>query len=90
MHIIIQYHHLSIKTPTPNARLKKSSYHTTLTTMCYTAAIASHKFVVSFCVCLELQQSGTRRGMFFTYLAVFSLMSPLGSAIGTLISGQSQ
>lgn len=44
--------------------------------------------MVSFCVCLELQQSGTRRGMFFTYLAVFSLMSPLGSAIGTIISGE--
>merc|ERR1712241_1292464 len=30
-------------------------------------AIASHKFVVSFCVSLEMQQSGTRLPMFLTY-----------------------
>ena len=34
-------------------------------------AIASHKFVVSFCVSLEMQQSGTRLPMFLTYLSVF-------------------
>ena len=49
-------------------------------------AIASHKFVVSFCVCLEMQQSGTRLPMFFTYLSVFSLMSPLGEAIGIILT----
>ena len=70
-------------------------------------AIASHKFVVSFCVSLEMQQSGTRLPMFLTYLSVFrsvedgdvsnkgtcihffvfSLMSPLGEAIGIVLTG---
>merc|ERR1712241_537543 len=49
-------------------------------------AIASHKFVVSFCVSLEMQQSGTRLPMFLTYLSVFSLMSPLGEAIGIVLT----
>ena len=69
-------------------------------------AIASHKFVVSFCVSLEMQQSGTRLPMFLTYLSVFrsvedgvnlftssccmfSLMSPLGEAIGIVLTGES-
>ena len=50
------------------------------------AAIASHKFVISFCVCLEFLQHGAKKALFFTYLIVFSLMSSAGIAIGIIIT----
>ena len=55
---------------------------------CYqaVAAIAFHKFVIIFCVCLELQQNGTKRFIFFSYLTVFSLISSMGIGIGIIIT----
>ena len=50
------------------------------------AAIAFHKFVINFCVCLELQQNGTKKFIFYSYLTVFSLISSLGIAIGIIIT----
>ena len=49
-------------------------------------AIASHKFVISFCVCLEFLQHGVKPALFFTHLTVYSLMSSVGIAIGILIT----
>ena len=50
------------------------------------AAIAFHKFVIIFCVCLELQQNGTKKFIFFSYLTVFSLISSLGIGVGIVIT----
>ena len=50
------------------------------------SAIACHKFVISFCVCLDMLQSGTRTTIFYTYLTIFSLVSCLGIGIGIAIS----
>ena len=50
------------------------------------SGIASHKFFVVFCVCMELQQSDTPRTLFLSYLTVFSWITPVGTAIGTIIS----
>lgn len=50
------------------------------------AAITAHKFVISFCVCLELLQAGTKKFIFYSYLAVFSLTSCLGIAGGIIIT----
>jgi len=49
-------------------------------------AIASHKFVIAFCICMELQNTGAKKLLFFTYLTVFSLVSSLGIGIGTIIT----
>lgn len=51
-----------------------------------TIAIACHKFIISFCVCMELLEAGTKRFIFYSYLAVFSLTSCLGIAAGILIT----
>ena len=48
--------------------------------------MTAHKFVISFCVCLELLEAGTKRFIFYSYLAVFSLTSCLGIAAGILIT----
>lgn len=42
------------------------------------AAVASHKFVISFCVGLELSTSGVKVLMHTIYILVFSLVTPLG------------
>lgn len=48
-------------------------------------AVASHKFVVSFCVGLDLVWSDTRRAAFFAYVAAFAAVTPVGVACGVLI-----
>ena len=45
------------------------------------AAIAIHKVVIMFCVCLKLHQTGTKKLPFFSYLTVFSFIGPLGIGI---------
>lgn len=42
------------------------------------AAIASHKFVISFCIGLELTITGVRLQLHVIYVLVFSLVTPLG------------
>ena len=41
-------------------------------------AVALQKFILTFTVCLELQESGVKTSVFLSYLAVVSLVSPLG------------
>lgn len=42
------------------------------------AAIASHKFVIAFCVGLELSTSGVKFMMRTVYILIFSLVTPIG------------
>jgi len=52
-------------------------------------AIAAHKFVITFTVCLELLASRTKTLFYFVYLSTFALVTPLGIGIGLLISEMS-
>ena len=54
--------------------------------MSFVLAIACHKFIISFCVCMDMVQAGTRKFIFFSYLSIFSLMSGVGIAIGIIIT----
>ena len=54
--------------------------------MMFVAAIACHKFIISFCVCMDMVQAGTRKFIFFSYLTIFSLISAIGIAIGLIIT----
>ena len=49
-------------------------------------AIAVYKFVIVFCVSMKLQQTGTNKFAFFSYLTTFSLMFPVGATVGILMS----
>lgn len=46
------------------------------------SGVACHKFVLSFCVGLELYQAGTPTRVYMVYMVVFALVSPLGIGIG--------
>ena len=48
--------------------------------------ISCHKFLIAFCVSMELLQTGTRRVVFYSYLGIFSLTSSLGIGVGILIT----
>ena len=50
------------------------------------SAVATHKYVISFCVGLELVTARTPIKLFIGYMLVFSLVSPLGVGIGIGIS----
>ena len=50
------------------------------------AAVATHKYVISFCVGLELVTVRTPTKLFSIYMAVFSLVSPIGVGVGMGIS----
>ena len=46
-------------------------------------AIATHKFVITFCVGMELIHSDSNRlCSYITYMVIFCLVSPLGVSIG--------
>jgi len=50
------------------------------------AAIGCHKFVITFCVFLELSQTGTRLVFYSLYLVSFAVMSPIGIGVGIIIT----
>ena len=50
------------------------------------AAIAIHKYVISFCVGLELCNAKTPRKLYVAYMLVYALMSPTGVVLGIAIS----
>ena len=54
-----------------------------IVTSCFFIAVATHKYVISFCVGLELFNANTPKHLYATYIIVFSLMSMVGIAIGT-------
>merc|ERR1712142_215984 len=45
-------------------------------------AIAAHKYVISFCCGVQFVTSGVKTGLVIAYIAVFSLISPVGIGIG--------
>lgn len=51
------------------------------------AAVAAHKFVIAFCIGVELIASNTRRYLSVIYVCTFAVVSPLGIAIGMLLVG---
>ncbi|KAK1128805.1 hypothetical protein K0M31_019953 [Melipona bicolor] len=54
------------------------------------AAVAAHKFVIAFCIGLELIASNTRRYLSVIYVCTFAVVSPLGIGIGMcLVGGES-
>jgi len=50
------------------------------------AAVATHKWVISFCVGLELCNARTRLLIYSAYMIVFAIMSPIGVGIGIIIT----
>ena len=49
-------------------------------------AVASHKYVIAFCVGLELHNADTPKVLYIVYMLIFSLMSPIGIAIGIAVT----
>jgi len=49
-------------------------------------AIASHKFVISFCVGMQFVSSGLKVALTVAYVATFSIISPVGAGIGIALS----
>lgn len=52
-------------------------------------AIATHKFVIGFCVGIELVTSKTKLMLLILYIGTFALVTPLGIGIGILLSESS-
>lgn len=52
-------------------------------------AIATHKFVIAFCVGMELVSSKTKTLLVFLYIGTFAIVTPLGIGIGILLSEDS-
>ncbi|XP_019865011.1 zinc transporter ZIP1-like [Aethina tumida] len=50
------------------------------------AAIATHKFVIAFCVGTELATSKTKTLLVLLYMGTFAVVSPLGIGIGLILS----
>ena len=57
-----------------------------IVTSCFFIAVATHKYVISFCVGLELFNANTPKRLYATYIIVFSVMSMVGIAIGTTLT----
>ncbi|KZC10726.1 Zinc transporter ZIP3 [Dufourea novaeangliae] len=51
------------------------------------AAVAAHKFVIAFCIGVELITSNTKRYLSIIYVCTFAIVSPLGIGIGMLLVG---
>ncbi|XP_076619168.1 zinc transporter ZIP1 isoform X3 [Colletes latitarsis] len=51
------------------------------------AAVAAHKFVIAFCIGVELIASNTRWYLSVVYICTFAVVSPLGIAIGMFLVG---
>ena len=54
-------------------------------TFYFITAIATHKFVIIFCVGLELFNAATPGKEYVMYMLMYSFMSPVGIGIGTVI-----
>ncbi|XP_078051122.1 zinc transporter ZIP3 isoform X2 [Augochlora pura] len=51
------------------------------------AAVAAHKFVIAFCIGVELMASRTRQYLSIIYVCTFAVVSPLGIGIGMGLVG---
>ena len=50
------------------------------------AAVAAHKFVISFTVGIELVSVGTPMPFFLTYIITYAVMTPIGIGIGIAVT----
>lgn len=50
-------------------------------------AVAAHKFVIAFCIGVELIASRTRRYLSVIYVVTFAVVSPIGIGVGMLLVG---
>lgn len=50
-------------------------------------AVAAHKFVIAFCIGVELIASKTRRYLSVIYVVTFAVVSPIGIGVGMLLVG---
>ncbi|XP_014236656.1 zinc transporter ZIP1-like isoform X2 [Trichogramma pretiosum] len=50
-------------------------------------AVAAHKFIIAFCIGVELTTSKTRALFSYIYVCMFAVVSPLGIGIGMLLVG---
>jgi len=49
-------------------------------------AVASHKFVISFCIGMQFVSSGIKTILNIIFISTFSLISPIGAGIGIAVS----
>lgn len=49
-------------------------------------AVATHKYVISFCVGLELFHARTRLALYTAYIIIYAILTPIGIGIGIAIS----
>jgi len=49
-------------------------------------AVASHKFVISFCIGMQFVSSGIKTILNMIFIATFALISPIGAGIGIAVS----
>ena len=52
----------------------------------YYSAVATHKYVISFCVGLELYNAETPKLLYTAYIFVYALMSSIGIGIGIAVT----
>lgn len=50
-------------------------------------AVAAHKFIIAFCIGVELTTSRTRAVLSYVYVCMFAVVSPLGIGIGMILVG---
>lgn len=50
-------------------------------------AVSAHKYIIAFCIGVELLASGTKRWVSIVYIFTFSFMSALGIGVGILLVG---
>ena len=62
------------------------SFNAIFLLICFLLAVASHKYVIAFCVGLELHNADTPKLLYTVYMLIFSLMSPIGIAIGIAVT----
>lgn len=54
------------------------------------AAVSAHKFVIAFCIGVQLIAAKTKTYLSIVYICMFAVVSPLGIGIGmALIGGES-
>ncbi|XP_015590306.1 zinc transporter ZIP1 [Cephus cinctus] len=52
-------------------------------------AVSAHKFVIAFCIGVELVTSKTKRYLSIIYISIFAVVSSIGIAIGIILVGGS-
>lgn len=61
--------------------------NTYLTSRYLFGAVSAHKYIIAFCIGVELLAADTKRWLSILYIFTFSFMSALGIGIGILLVG---